>query len=140
MSSSSPNLILDTFKDRSPVLFDGANRIPAVEDVRNVLIYVCFATLFIAFLIIFPGIRKEVSKEEEVVEVHASSKLESEKTRVSLNIDIIWQNTLQQLFEYTEFLLFTSQSHSMSAVVHSLTSLFFLSSPLSFSAFRRSSA
>jgi len=63
MSSSSPNLILDTFKDRSPVLFDGANRIPAVEDVRNVLIYICFATLFIAFLIIFPGIRKEVSEQ-----------------------------------------------------------------------------
>lgn len=64
-SSSSPNLvILDSFKDHSPVLFDGANRIPAVEDVRNILIYVCFATLFLAFLIIFPGIRKEVSTSE----------------------------------------------------------------------------
>jgi dual oxidase maturation factor 1 len=68
MSSSSPSpslILLDTFKDRSPVLFDGNNRIPAIEDVRNVLIYICFATLFIAFLIIFPGIRKEVSGTEK---------------------------------------------------------------------------
>lgn len=62
-STSTPvnGLWLDTFKDRGPVLFDGINRTPAIEDVRNVLIYISFTTLFVAFLIIFPGIRKEVS-------------------------------------------------------------------------------
>lgn len=55
------NAWFDTFRDRGPVLFDGINRTPAIEDVRNVLIYISFSTLFVAFLIIFPGIRKEVS-------------------------------------------------------------------------------
>lgn len=52
---------LDTFKEDGPILFDGINRTSAVEDVRNILIYISFTTFFVAFLIIFPGIRKEVS-------------------------------------------------------------------------------
>ncbi|KAI1304156.1 Dual oxidase maturation factor 1 [Halotydeus destructor] len=51
---------LDAFTfNGGPTLYSSENRIPAVEDVRNILIYVTFFTLFLAFLIIIPGIRKE---------------------------------------------------------------------------------
>jgi len=51
----------DAFRDNGgPVLYSSINRTPAVEDVRNILIYITFTTLFVAFLIILPGIRKEV--------------------------------------------------------------------------------
>ncbi|XP_054707267.1 dual oxidase maturation factor 1-like isoform X2 [Uloborus diversus] len=50
----------DAFRvDGGPTLYSHANRTPVVEDIRNILIYVSFSTLFIAFLLIFPGIRKE---------------------------------------------------------------------------------
>ncbi|GFS68490.1 uncharacterized protein TNCV_4584201 [Trichonephila clavipes] len=50
----------DAFRvDGGPTLYSNANRTPVVEDIRNILIYVTFSTLFIAFLLIFPGIRKE---------------------------------------------------------------------------------
>lgn len=51
----------DAFRDNGgPVLYSSMNRTPAIEDIRNILIYISFSTLFVAFLIIFPGIRKEV--------------------------------------------------------------------------------
>lgn len=54
--------LFDPFRDDGgPVLYSSMNRTPAVEDIRNILIYISFSTLFVAFLIIFPGIRKEVS-------------------------------------------------------------------------------
>ncbi|GIY76094.1 uncharacterized protein CDAR_75831 [Caerostris darwini] len=50
----------DAFRsDGGPTLYTFANRTPVTEDVRNVLIYVSFSTIFVAFLIVFPGIRKE---------------------------------------------------------------------------------
>lgn len=50
----------DAFRvDGGPTLYSNSNRTPVVEDIRNILIYVTFSTLFIAFLLIFPGIRKE---------------------------------------------------------------------------------
>ncbi|XP_071034866.1 dual oxidase maturation factor 1 isoform X4 [Parasteatoda tepidariorum] len=50
----------DAFRvDGGPTLYSNPNRTPVVEDIRNILIYVTFSTLFIAFLLIFPGIRKE---------------------------------------------------------------------------------
>lgn len=61
-SHSSYGGLFDAFRDnRGPILYSDINRTPAVEDVQNVLIYITFSTLFLAFLIIFPGIRKEVS-------------------------------------------------------------------------------
>lgn len=52
----------DAFRDNGgPVLYSSMNRTPAIEDIRNILIYITFSTFFVAFLIIFPGIRKEVS-------------------------------------------------------------------------------
>ena len=53
----------DAFRDNSgPLLYHNNNRISATyDDVLNILIYICFVTLFVAFLIISPGIRKEVS-------------------------------------------------------------------------------
>lgn len=54
--------LFDAFRDNGgPVLYTSMNRTPAIEDIRNIIIYVTFSTLFVAFLIIFPGIRKEVS-------------------------------------------------------------------------------
>ncbi|XP_077553807.1 dual oxidase maturation factor 1-like [Haemaphysalis longicornis] len=50
----------DAFRSEGgPTLYAHANRTAVTEDVRNILIYVCFSTLFIAFVIVFPGIRKE---------------------------------------------------------------------------------
>ncbi|CAL1263790.1 unnamed protein product [Larinioides sclopetarius] len=50
----------DAFRvDGGPTLYSNSNRTPVVEDIKNILIYVTFSTLFIAFLLIFPGIRKE---------------------------------------------------------------------------------
>ncbi|KAL3185355.1 hypothetical protein MRX96_030171 [Rhipicephalus microplus] len=52
----------DAFRtEGGPTLYAYANRTAVTEDIRNILIYVCFSTLFIAFIIVFPGIRKEVS-------------------------------------------------------------------------------
>ncbi|KAH9516001.1 hypothetical protein DERF_006766 [Dermatophagoides farinae] len=66
MSSSSPDLVnigaswFDAFQDNGgPVLYSSMNRTAAIEDIRNILIYISFTTFFVAFLIIFPGIRKE---------------------------------------------------------------------------------
>ncbi|XP_037561842.1 dual oxidase maturation factor 2 [Dermacentor silvarum] len=50
----------DAFRtEGGPTLYAYANRTAVTEDMRNILIYVCFSTLFIAFIIVFPGIRKE---------------------------------------------------------------------------------
>lgn len=54
--------LFDAFRDNGgPVLYTSMNRTAAIEDIRNIIIYVTFSTFFVAFLIIFPGIRKEVS-------------------------------------------------------------------------------
>ncbi|KAH7965040.1 hypothetical protein HPB49_002890 [Dermacentor silvarum] len=58
----------DAFRtEGGPTLYAYANRTAVTEDMRNILIYVCFSTLFIAFIIVFPGIRKEVSASGELL-------------------------------------------------------------------------
>ncbi|XP_022246825.1 LOW QUALITY PROTEIN: dual oxidase maturation factor 1-like [Limulus polyphemus] len=50
----------DAFRsDGGPTLYTYSNRTPVIEDIRNIVIYVSFSTVFLAFLIVFPGIRKE---------------------------------------------------------------------------------
>ncbi|XP_076328179.1 dual oxidase maturation factor 1-like isoform X2 [Tachypleus tridentatus] len=50
----------DAFRDNGgPTLYNVSNRTPAIQDIRIIIIYVTFTTLFVAFLIVFPGIRKE---------------------------------------------------------------------------------
>lgn len=50
----------DAFRTNGgPTLYSYSNRTPVVEDIRNIFIYISFSTLFLAFLLIFPGIRKE---------------------------------------------------------------------------------
>ncbi|XP_022237769.1 dual oxidase maturation factor 1-like [Limulus polyphemus] len=50
----------DAFRsDGGPTLYMHSNRTPVIEDIRNIVIYVSFSTIFFAFLIVFPGIRKE---------------------------------------------------------------------------------
>ncbi|XP_043467970.1 dual oxidase maturation factor 1 [Leptopilina heterotoma] len=45
--------------DGGPTLYSYTNRTPVTGDVRLITIFVIFCTIFTAFLIIFPGIRKE---------------------------------------------------------------------------------
>lgn len=45
--------------DNGPILYLEPNRTSAINDIRSVLIYILFVTLFIGFLAILPGIRQE---------------------------------------------------------------------------------
>jgi Dual oxidase maturation factor len=57
----------DAFRhDGGPTLYDHANRTAVTGDVPTITLCVVFITLFVAFLIIFPGIRKEVSSGHKV--------------------------------------------------------------------------
>ncbi|XP_043281843.1 dual oxidase maturation factor 1 [Venturia canescens] len=50
----------DAFRnDGGPTLYSYSNRTPVTGDVNLITIFVIFCTIFTAFLIIFPGIRKE---------------------------------------------------------------------------------
>ncbi|XP_077298544.1 dual oxidase maturation factor 1 mol isoform X2 [Arctopsyche grandis] len=50
----------DAFRsDGGPTLYSFNNRTPVTGDVSIITLYVVFATLYFAFLVIFPGIRKE---------------------------------------------------------------------------------
>lgn len=52
----------DAFRDDgAPTLYSFSNRTPVTGDVSIVAVTVLFATLYIAFLVIFPGVRKQVS-------------------------------------------------------------------------------
>jgi dual oxidase maturation factor 1 len=52
----------DAFRnDGGPTLYSYSNRTPVTGDVQTLTLYVIFFTIFLAFLIIFPGVRKEVS-------------------------------------------------------------------------------
>ncbi|KAI5751593.1 hypothetical protein M8J77_009053 [Diaphorina citri] len=45
--------------DGGPTLYNNPNRTPVTGDVQAIFVYLVFFTLFLAFLIIFPGVRKE---------------------------------------------------------------------------------
>lgn len=50
----------DAFRsDGGPTLYSYSNRTPVTGDVQAITMYLIFFTLFIAFLVIFPGVRKE---------------------------------------------------------------------------------
>lgn len=52
----------DAFRnDGAPTLYSYSNRTPVTGDVHLITIFVIFSTILTAFLIIFPGVRKEVS-------------------------------------------------------------------------------
>lgn len=53
----------DAFRDDgAPTLYSFSNRTAVTGDVSIVAVTVLFATLYIAFLVIFPGVRKQVSR------------------------------------------------------------------------------
>lgn len=57
----------DAFRDDGgPTLYSFSNRTPVTGDVSIVAVCVLFATLYVAFLVIFPGVRKQVSKKDIV--------------------------------------------------------------------------
>lgn len=52
----------DAFRDDGgPTLYSFSNRTPVTFDVSIVAVSLLFATLYVAFLVIFPGVRKQVS-------------------------------------------------------------------------------
>lgn len=52
----------DAFRDDgAPTLYSFSNRTAVTGDVSVVAVTVLFATLYIAFLVIFPGVRKQVN-------------------------------------------------------------------------------
>ena len=51
----------DLFRDDGgPTLYAYSNRTSVIGDSTSITLYIVFATLFIAFFVVFPGIRKEV--------------------------------------------------------------------------------
>ena len=52
----------DLFRDDGgPTLYAYSNRTSVIGDATSITLYIVFATLFIAFFVVFPGIRKEVT-------------------------------------------------------------------------------
>lgn len=51
----------DAFRDDgAPTLYSFSNRTPVIGDVSLIVVSILFATLYTAFLVIFPGVRKQV--------------------------------------------------------------------------------
>lgn len=51
----------DLFRENGgPALYPESNRTSVVGDVQAITVYIVFATLLVAFVIVMPGIRKEV--------------------------------------------------------------------------------
>lgn len=52
----------DAFRNNGgPTLYNFSNRTAVTGDVTLITFLVIFSTIYVAFLVIFPGIRKEVS-------------------------------------------------------------------------------
>lgn len=49
-----------------PTLYTISNRTSVTYDVSIVAVCILFATLFIAFIVIFPGVRKQVSAHSDI--------------------------------------------------------------------------
>lgn len=52
--------------DGGPVFYSYSNRTPVTGDVQMITTCLVFGTIFTAFLIIFPGVRKEVSTRRKL--------------------------------------------------------------------------
>jgi dual oxidase maturation factor 1 len=50
----------DAFRENGgPTLYSYSNRTPVTADVSTLTLYIVFTTLFLAFIIIFPGVRRQ---------------------------------------------------------------------------------
>jgi len=66
----------DAFRDDgAPTLYSFSNRTPVTGDVSIIAVTVLFATLYVAFLVIFPGVRKQVSCRLHIRSSSSSSSL-----------------------------------------------------------------
>lgn len=83
----------DAFRhDGGPTLYDRANRTAVTGDVPTIVICVIFITLYAAFVIIFPGIRKQVS---------VAPSLRRPADGLPLLLDAVvktWRQTFQSIF------------------------------------------
>lgn len=51
----------DAFRDDgAPTLYSFSNRTPVIGDISIIVVFILFTTLYTAFLVIFPGVRKQV--------------------------------------------------------------------------------
>lgn len=51
----------DAFRDDgAPTLYSFSNRTPVIGDISIIVVSILFVTLYTAFLVIFPGVRKQV--------------------------------------------------------------------------------
>lgn len=58
----------DAFRDDGgPTLYSFSNRTPVIGDVSIVAVCVLFATFYVAFLVIFPGVRKQVRVHNDIL-------------------------------------------------------------------------
>lgn len=58
----------DAFRcDGGPTLYNFNNRTAVTGDVTVITILIIFCTLYVAFLIILPGIRKEVTRNSSLL-------------------------------------------------------------------------
>ena len=54
----------DAFRDDgAPTLYSFSNRTPVIGDISIIVVFILFATLYTAFLVIFPGVRKQVKSQ-----------------------------------------------------------------------------
>jgi hypothetical protein len=70
-SSEKPTKIMkgwfDAFRDDgAPTLYSFSNRTPVIGDVSIIVVSILFATFYTAFLVIFPGVRKQVRCNIEI--------------------------------------------------------------------------
>ncbi|KXJ74185.1 hypothetical protein RP20_CCG014206 [Aedes albopictus] len=72
----------DAFRDDgAPTLYSFSNRTPVTGDVSIVAVCVLFATIYLAFLVIFPGVRKQWEFLNYICITHTSSGDEDECIR-----------------------------------------------------------
>lgn len=76
----------DAFRDDGgPTLYSFSNRTPVTGDVSIVAVSVLFATVYIAFLVIFPGVRKQVSSADQSLFLFMSDYSITRKIDVNMN-------------------------------------------------------
>ena len=65
----------DAFRtDGGPTLYHHSNRTAVAGDISTITILIIFVTVFIAFLLIFPGVRSQVSRARGVSFVRGGEK------------------------------------------------------------------
>lgn len=105
----------DAFRhDGGPTLYDRANRTAVTGDVPTITFCVIFITLFVAFLIVLPGMRKEVSYFFLQLLFRESMRVAYRDQRSShqhILMDVVcWYSSCKRLTIYTKRMMATTTS------------------------------